>query len=74
MHNQILDSLNNVSPLIKGVGSITAMQVIESVPTDSNFSEIIKLIIQLGIGLVTLINLIRNSKDKPKKNDNQGSL
>lgn len=74
MHNQILDSLNNVSPLIKGVGSITAMQVIESVPTDSNFSEIIKLIIQLGIGLVTLINLIRNSKDKPKKNDNQGGI
>lgn len=76
--NTILDTLNGVNPLIKGVGGVTAMQLVETLPTDPNtYIDIFKLLIQLGIGIATLMNLIRNGR-KPKnptqENDSTGRV
>jgi hypothetical protein len=51
------------------VGSIglTSSQVVQSVPTDGTpASEIIKILVQLVIGVATLVGLFKKKKSEPK--------
>jgi hypothetical protein len=43
--------------------SLSVIQGIETIPV-TDISEIIKLLIQLGIGIATIINLLRKRKQK----------
>lgn len=56
----------NTKLLVGSVG-LTSTQVVQSVPTDGTpTSEIIKIVVQLVIGVATLFGLFKKKKEQPK--------
>lgn len=59
------------STILTGLTGVTLIEVVPSLPTPEEISQIGHLIIQIAIGLVTLYRLIKSPKSvAPKKNYN----
>ncbi len=55
--------MEHIDSIHKAIGSISAAQVVQQMP-DFNYSEIVKLVVQIVIGIGTLISIFRGKKDK----------
>ena len=52
-----------LTTIYKCAFSITGIEAIATIPT-TDIETIIKLLIQLGVGIATIINLVRHKKNK----------
>ena len=59
-----MDSIHTVDTVHKAVGSIAGAEVVNNLP-DFQYSEIVKVLIQVIIGVCTIISFFR----KPKQQD-----
>lgn len=58
------------STILTGLTGVTLVEVVPSLPTPEEISQIGHLIIQIAIGLVTLYRLVKSPRNAPKKNYN----
>jgi len=60
---QKLINMKYLTTIYKCAFSITGIEAIATIPT-TDIETIIKLLIQLGVGIATIINLLRHKKNK----------
>ena len=55
--------MTKINSLLKGTTGIGSIQLIDIIPTDGEQTqELIKLIIQIAVGLVTIYTMLRKKK------------
>lgn len=57
------NNMNSLKSIWLSVFSISGIEAISNIPT-ADIETIIKLIIQLGVGIATIINLLHHKKQK----------
>ena len=58
--------MRTILPLVTGLGGIGSLEVINAVqiPTSSDSSEIIKIVLQVVISLATLFGLLKKKREQ----------
>lgn len=64
--------MNRISTLLTSSIGVASLEVAEQItlPTTVDVQEVIKLVIQLAIGIATIINLFRKKENKVEATDN----
>ena len=68
---KISEHLTNPHPVVVGTGGILASAVLDSsaVTQEIPVDDLVKILVQIAIGVATIVKMFKNNKNKKQKQD-----